>query len=129
MKDCEEQDCNSAGTVRLNRFSKPPLSPDKECRTKGRGFSQEITSLDGDVAFVKWLDNISVVLASNYLGIYKEDEVQRRSKESKFFIKVKRPEIVRRYKSGMGSVDQLIALYRTNIPSKKVDSAHYFSCC
>ncbi|GBN67016.1 Retrovirus-related Pol polyprotein from transposon 297 [Araneus ventricosus] len=113
---------NAAGTARLNRFSKPPLSSDKECRTKGRGFSQEITSLDGDVALVKWVDNRSVVLASNFLGINKEDEVQRWSKESKSFIKVKRPEIVRRYNSGMGGVDlldQLIALYRTNIRSKK----------
>ncbi|GBM74764.1 Chimeric ERCC6-PGBD3 protein [Araneus ventricosus] len=113
---------NAAGTARLNRFYKPPLSSDKECRTKGRGFSQEITSLDGDVALVKWVDNRNVVLASNFLGINKEDEVQRWSKESKSFIKVKTPEIVRRYNSGMGGVDlldQLIAFYRTNIRSKK----------
>ncbi|GBO17571.1 hypothetical protein AVEN_164617-1 [Araneus ventricosus] len=113
---------NAAGTVRLNRFSKPPLFPGKKCRTKGKGFLQEISSLEGDVALVKWLDNRSVVLASNFLGINKEDEVQRWSKESNFFIKVKRPEIVRRYNSGIGSVDlldHLIALYRTNIQTKQ----------
>ncbi|GBN81161.1 hypothetical protein AVEN_275525-1 [Araneus ventricosus] len=71
---------NAAGTVRINRFSKLPLSSDKEFGTKGRDFSQEISSLDGDVPLSKWLDNKSVVLASNFLGINKEYEDQLWSK-------------------------------------------------
>ncbi|GBM88403.1 hypothetical protein AVEN_91096-1 [Araneus ventricosus] len=90
-KILKSKSINAAGTVRLNRFSKPPLSSDKECRTKGTGISQEITSSDGYVALVKWVDNRSVVLTSNFLGINKEDEDQLWSKESKSFITVKMP--------------------------------------
>ncbi|XP_046401535.1 piggyBac transposable element-derived protein 3-like [Ischnura elegans] len=112
----------AAGTIRINRFSNPPVISDKEGKKRERGYSQEVSSLDGDVVVVKWLDNRGVVLASNYIGIGEEDKVKRWDKKSSKYIEVSRPEIVKRYNHGMGGVDlldQLVSLYRIFIRSKK----------
>lgn len=47
----------AAGTVRLDRFSKPPFSSDSEMKKKGRGCSEEVVSSNGSVTCVKWYDN------------------------------------------------------------------------
>ena len=62
-------------------------------------------SRDGKVVLVKWFDNRSVVLASNFVGVGDEDEVERwEQKEGRFF---KRPEVVKKYNQAMGGVDKL----------------------
>lgn len=112
----------AAGTVRVNRFGNPPFSNDRECLKKGRGYSEEITSRDGNTVICKWTDNRSFVLASNFVGIGTADEVKRWDKSAKKEILVSRPEIVKKYNYGMGGVekvDQLIALYRIFIKSHK----------
>lgn len=81
----------AAGTIRVNRFAHPPLRSDK----KMRGCSDEVTSLDGEVVLVKWLDSRAVILASNFLGTATFDEVERWGKKEKIYIKIKRPEIVK----------------------------------
>ena len=43
----------AAGTVRLDRFAKPPFMSDAEMKNKGRGYSHELISSDGSVAIVK----------------------------------------------------------------------------
>jgi Transposase IS4 len=68
---------NAAGTIRVNRFNKPPFLSDPVMKKKGRGFSDEVTSLDEKIVLVKWLDNRLVTLASNFIGVGKEDTVAR----------------------------------------------------
>lgn len=85
----------AAGTIRINRFSNPPVLGDKELKRMGRGSYDEVTSGDGDVVLVKWLDNRSVVLASNFIGSGNIDEVSRWDKGKKKYISVTRPEIVK----------------------------------
>lgn len=112
----------ATGTIRIDRFAKPPLISDKDLKKKARGFSDLVTSRDDAVTCVKWYDNKPVVLASNFVGIGKEDTVQRWDKCQKKFLSVKRPEIVRQYNHSMGGVDlldQLISYYRIYIKSKK----------
>lgn len=109
-------------TARVNRFARPPLVSDKDIKKKPRGFAEEITSTDGDVTMVKWLDNKPANLASNFIGIGEKDMVKRWSKTEKRFIEVERPEIVKKYNHAMGGVDlldQLMSYYRTFIKSKK----------
>lgn len=109
-------------TARVNRFASPPLISDKDIKKKPRGFAEEITSTDGDVTMVKWLDNKPANLASNFIGIGEKDMVNRWSKAEKRFIEVERPEIVKKYNHAMGGVDlldQLMSYYRTFIKSKK----------
>ncbi|XP_056116469.1 piggyBac transposable element-derived protein 3-like [Rhinichthys klamathensis goyatoka] len=117
-----EKKIHAAGTARLCRFANPPLKTDKEMSKKTRGNHDEVRSRDGKVVLVKWFDNRSVVLASNFVGVGDEDEVERWDKKERQFEKVKRPEVVKKYNGGMGGVDkldQLISLYRIDIKSRK----------
>lgn len=112
----------AAGTIRINRFSHPPVLDDRELKRQGRGSHDEVVSEDGEVVLVKWLDNRSVVLASNFVGSGHKDEVSRWDKNGKKYLNVKRPEIVKLYNYSMGGVDlldQMISLYRIYIRSRK----------
>jgi hypothetical protein len=116
-----EKKIHAAGTARVVRFAKPPLKSDKEMSKKERG-NHDVVSRDGKVVLVKWFDNRSVVLASNFVGVGDEDEVARWQKKDGQFVTVKRPEVVKKYNKAMGGVDkldQLISLYRIAIRSRK----------
>lgn len=112
----------AAGTIRIDRFSKPPFSSDAEMHKKGRGCCEELVSSNGLVTCVKWYDNKCVALASNYVGVGKPDTALRFDKSSKQKISINRPQIVREYNINMGGVDlmnQMISYYRISIRSKK----------
>lgn len=111
----------AAGTVRINRFLKPPLISDKEIKKKQRGFCDETISEDG-IIIVKWLDNKPVCLASNYVGKDEEDQVKRWDKKKAEYIHINRPQVIKQYNHSMGGVDlldQLISIYRIFIRSRK----------
>lgn len=113
---------NAAGTIRVNRFNKPPLITDQQAKKKPRGFSEEIVSEGSEIILCKWSDNRSVVLASNFIGKGEEDEVKRWNKTNKQYVHVKRPQVVKMYNRSMGGVDKLdhlIALYRIYVRSRK----------
>lgn len=113
---------NAGGTIRLNRFFQPSLTPEKIFMKSPRGTSEEVTCDTGDVTVVQWVDNRCVLLASNFTGIGEEDEVKRWEKRSKSYLQIKRPEIIKKYNHAMGGVDlldQMIGLYRIFIRSKK----------
>lgn len=112
----------AAGTIRLDRFAKPPFSSDAEMKKKIRGSSEEVVSSDGSVVCVKWFDNKCVALASNYIGVGTPDKAHRFDKASKQKLTIDRPQIVRDYNLNMGGVDlmnQMISYYRIFIRSKK----------
>lgn len=109
-------------TARVDRFRKPPFSNDKDLRKKGRGSSEEIISEDGEVILTKWLDNNTVVMASNYTATGIQDTCRRWDKTEKKYILIQRPQVIREYNTNMGGVDKmdfLITIYRTFIRSKK----------
>lgn len=110
----------AAGTIRLDRFSKPPFETDAIMKKKGRGSAEEVAC--GSVNCVKWFDNKCVSLASNFLGIGKCDKASRYDKSQNKKIEISRPEIVRKYNTYMGGVDllnQMISYCRIYIRSKK----------
>ncbi|KAG4070715.1 hypothetical protein HA402_013635 [Bradysia odoriphaga] len=112
----------AAGTIRIDRFAKPPFSSDAEMHKNGRGCCEELVSSNGLVTCVKWCDNKCVALASNYVGVGKVDTALRYDKSSKQKISINRPQIVRDYNINMGGVDlmnQMISYYRISIRSKK----------
>lgn len=80
-------------TVRINRFRNPPFTSDKQIRNtlkdNQRGYSEELYNEDGDVILTKWVDNRSVILGSNYVGIGETDEVKRYCKIKKKLFKLK----------------------------------------
>lgn len=80
-----------------------------------------MVSKDG-IVLVNWMDNKPVVLASNFIGIGKQDEAHRWNKATKSFVKVNRPEIIQKYNASMGGIDTadaLIAFYRSKAKSRK----------
>lgn len=110
-----------AGTARLNRFSKPPLTDVKDFLKKKRGSTEQIISTDG-IVVTRWLDNKPVIMVSNFVGVGKEDIVKRWDKTTKSFSDVNRPEVIQKYNSSMGGIDladALIAFYRTKSRCKK----------
>ncbi|XP_037048078.1 piggyBac transposable element-derived protein 3-like [Bradysia coprophila] len=112
----------ATGTIRLDRFSKPPFSTDSEMKKIGRGCSEEVVCSDRSVVCVKWYDNKCVALASNYVGVGTPDKAYRFDKNSNQKISIDRPEIVQKYNMNMGGVDlmnQMISYYRIFIRSKK----------
>jgi hypothetical protein len=113
---------NGTGTIRINRFNKPNFPTDAEMKKKGRRSSEQITSRDGKIVLVKWQDNKSVHLASNFVGKYDELQATRWDKNSKKYVVINQPEIVHKYNNGMGGVDlldQKMSYYRIFIKSKK----------
>ncbi|XP_047510428.1 piggyBac transposable element-derived protein 3-like [Pieris napi] len=122
LQDLRDRQIYAGGTIRLDRFGKPPLITDKEGAKKHRGFSDQVTNSSKDVVVLKWMDNKGVILASNFVGVGEQDEARRWNKVSKSYISIPRPELVRLYNNGVGGVDKtdhLISLYRIFIRSKK----------
>lgn len=118
----KEKGINAGGTIRVDRFAKPPLLSDKEMAKKGRGYAECVVSENKKVVVVNWHDNKCVRLASNFVGIGTSDTAKRWEKKLKKHVDVSRPEIVSLYNAGMGGVDlldQLISYYRVFIRSKK----------
>lgn len=58
----------AVGTVRIDRFAKPPLLSEKGLMKKGRGAAYEITSVDGKLALVRWFHNRAVNMCSNFFS-------------------------------------------------------------
>ncbi|CAK6978168.1 unnamed protein product%2C partial [Scomber scombrus] len=95
-----------------------------ELKRTGRGSFEEKMAVVGETTLhvVKWYDNRSVTLLSDYIGASPVKEVERWDRKQKVNIKVPCPAVVKEYNKNMGGVDlldSLIALYRNKIRSKK----------
>ncbi|KAG5886794.1 hypothetical protein JTB14_009427 [Gonioctena quinquepunctata] len=118
----KDKNIYAAGTIRTNRFFKPPLMTVKEMKKKNRGFSEEIVYEKENVVIVKRFDNKPVCLATNDVGKETEDVVKCTDDNQSKYTEVTRPEIIHDYNHGMGGVhlmDQLISYHRIFIRSKK----------
>ena len=87
----------AAGAARVNHFKAVILTPDKELKAKKRGLSKQEFSRDGKVCITKWLDNHCVVLACNFVGVGKEENVKRWDKTQKKYVEISRPEVISAY--------------------------------
>ncbi|KAJ8409938.1 hypothetical protein AAFF_G00209790 [Aldrovandia affinis] len=93
---------------------------DAELKRAGRGSFEEKMAMVAETTLrvVKWYDNHSVTLLSDYTGANPVTEVDRWDRKRKVIIKVPRPAVVKEYNKNMGGVDlldSLIALYRNKI--------------
>ncbi|XP_034066448.1 piggyBac transposable element-derived protein 2-like [Gymnodraco acuticeps] len=119
-----QQGIHTIGTVRCNRLPGVNLKCDAELKKKGRGSFEEKMAIVGETTLhvVKWYDNRTVSLLSDYAGAYPVNEVERWDRKQKLIMNVPRPAVVKEYNKNMGGVDlldSLIALYRIKIRSKK----------
>ena len=97
---------------------------DKEMMRKGRGnFEEKSMQADNCVlTYVRWHDNKVVNLLSSFAKARPISKIPRKDSKLKRTVEVDCPDIVKVYNSSMGGVDladQLIALYRIELRSKK----------
>ncbi|XP_051971544.1 piggyBac transposable element-derived protein 2-like [Xyrauchen texanus] len=119
-----QQGFHCTGTVRGNRLPGVNLMCDAELKRAGRGsFEQKMAMVRETTLYaVKWYDNRSVTLLSDYTGAHPVTEVDRWDRKQKIITKVPCPAVVKKYNKNMGGVDlldSLLALYRIKIRSKK----------
>lgn len=126
-----ERNIFAAGTIRINRFSNPPLPADNVMKKSGRGTFAEVTNRDQNIFVTKWFDNKPIHMASNFVGVGNADTVKRYDKSKKEYIHINRPEVIQLYNASMGGVDlldQMIQYYRIFIRSKKWTLRVIFHC-
>ena len=90
----------ATGTVRANRKSMPVLKHDKEMKCS----EHDSFSLN-HLSAIKWMDNKSVILLSNYFNLKEMQQVEQRVKGSKDKVKVTCPSVIQEYNHFMGGVD------------------------
>ena len=73
------------GTLRINRFAKPPLISESELKKKGRGACYEISNEKDTVGLVRWFDNKCVHLGSNFMSTGGISFVNRWNKKRKVY--------------------------------------------
>ena len=74
--------------------------------------------MNSGIVIVKWVDNSTVTLASNYVGIEPEGVIERWCNKKKERVEVPCPRIVYINNKKMGGVDladMLISLYRIQV--------------
>jgi len=94
MEVLNQKQIYAIGTIRKNRFAKPSLLNDKLMADKGQGTTDKITNVENNITLVKWYDNKSVNMCSNFIASDVPDTVQRWNKKEKKYITVERPEII-----------------------------------
>ncbi len=109
------------GTIRANRIQKCPLTSNKELQKEGRGSSDHKVDMNSGIVLVKWVDNSTVTLVSNYVGIEPQGVIERWCSEKKERCEVQCPRIVYIYNKEMGGVDladMLISLYHIQVKQR-----------
>ena len=119
LTELTTKNIRACGTVRTNRTGHCPLMPDKEMKKTDRGTYDHRS--DGTILCVKWNDNCTVTVASNYYGISPEQKTERRVKDERKKL-VTQPYAINMYNKSMGGVDvcdRMLASYRPRLRSKK----------
>lgn len=110
------------GTIRENRTSKCPLPSNSEFKKTERGTFQSKSSSTENILVCKWNDNSVVTVASNVDTVEPVHKAKRFSQQTKKYVQIDQPAIIKKYNENMGGVDrsdQNIGLYRTSMRGKK----------
>lgn len=112
----------ATGTLREARTGDCPLKASKEMKKEQRGFHDYMYDKTGEVLFVRWNDNRSVTIGTNFDTIEPEVKVSRWSREAKQRVTIRQPQVVRTYNAYMGGVDHhdwLVGKYAIGVRGKK----------
>jgi len=112
----------AVGTIRANRLHNCPLIANKDLEKEGRGSMDYRTDNNSCIIIAKWVDNRTMQLVSNFVGIEPVGSIQRWNKIEKARVPVNCPQIVMAYNKSMGGVDladMLISIYRIPIKTQR----------
>ena len=111
------------GPVKDARTANCPLKPAKEKDKMERGTYDSRFDSENEIFVVRWKDNKSVALASNFDRIKPLATTKRWSKELKEKVSIPQPVMIKNYNKYMGGVDHhdwLFEKYRIAIRGKVV---------
>ena len=111
----------AVGTVRANHLLGFPLSTNKDLKRIGWGSSDYRVDCDSGIVIAKWVDNKTVQVASNYVGIEPMRKIKWWDKTLNSQVEVPCT-IIQAYNTNMGRVDlvdMLIAFYRIKGGTKR----------
>lgn len=110
------------GTMRVNRIQGCPLQSNKDMTKAGRGAIDYKSDAESGIVVVKWLDNNTVHIASNCVGVEPLGTIERWCPAEKKDMNIQCPQVILRYNKGMGGVDladMLISLYRIKMKTRR----------
>ena len=106
----------ATATVRAKRKNMPVLKHDKWIKSGEHDWFSS-----NHLSAIKWMDNKSVILLSNYFNPKETQQIERRVKGSKDKVKVACPSVIQEYNQFMGGVDlsdQMKVTYEVDRRSK-----------
>ncbi|XP_046389336.1 piggyBac transposable element-derived protein 3-like [Ischnura elegans] len=112
----------AVGTAKVCRLAGCQFETEKELKKAGRGSYDCRSDIKNKITAIKWYDNRSVHVISNYIGVEPIGKAKRWSQEQKSQIEIPIPAAIQQYNANMGGVDlndMLVSLYRTNIKVKR----------
>ena len=112
----------AAAIFRTNRVANCQLLSDKDLKASGRGSSDYRIDLNSRMQMLKWFDNKTVILGSDYASFASSTKKRRWDAKKKDFCNIDYPDMVRDYNESMGGVDladMLISLCRVDIQMRK----------
>lgn len=122
LKILRDKGQRATGTIRDNRTKKCPFTNPKSFGKKNRGYFEKRYDSNSLLLFVRWKDNNTVTMITNYDTVEPLSTVKRWSSIQKIKIDVPQPMVYRSYNKFMGGVDmhdQNVNNYRISIKGKK----------
>ena len=105
LSELKSKGMRATGTVRENRMEKCPLKTHKELVKEGRGAYDARFDRESEVLAVRWFDNKSVNMLTNYDSVHPLRKTQRFNKSAGGKVDVSQPRLFNTYNDGMGGVD------------------------
>ena len=93
------------GTTRLKLLRGCPLDANKDLLKSGTGAMDYHCNSNFGIIYVKWVDNTVVNLASNFVEVEPNEELERWWEKEKMKKNIPCPHIIRQYNKSMGGVD------------------------
>nr|CAH7746456.1 unnamed protein product [Callosobruchus chinensis] len=122
LKLLKERGQRATGTVRDNRTKKCPLLEPKAFKKQERGYCQHMYDGVAGLLFVRWHDNSTVTMVTNYGSLEPLNHVKRWSKNANKKVQIPQPNIFSSYNASMGGVDlhdQSVNNYRISVRGKR----------
>ena len=95
----------AVGTIRANRLPDCPLAANKHLKRQGRGALDYRVDSNSCIIAAKWVDNKTVEVASNYIGIEPMGTIKQWSKALNAYKNIPCLQIILAYNKSMGGVD------------------------
>ncbi|XP_035205191.1 piggyBac transposable element-derived protein 3-like [Stegodyphus dumicola] len=122
LKSLAEQSFRATVTIRENRINHEfPLEESKSMRKKERGTSDFAVDEKSEIFLVRWNENSTVTVATNFSTLQPFFDLKRRVRGHKDKVNVKMPNLINSYNKRMGGVDHhdwLAELYSIKIRGK-----------